>query len=625
MNRSLLFQVTALMATFTLLVALLMLYVLPSRQAAVLEASMRGELASLAAAYSISVRSALEQQDLSALEELNKQISFDRRNPVIVVINTSDDVPEIFAVFPASEAVETIEEIFGPKYVAAERSFESDIIDGRVAVMFKREALDRRLWSLNQLIYFSFAFICLLQVAFARQLSTRVLIPIIEAAKFSDDLGEREYSGKLQREKRQDEIGTLVTSLRRLQVTLRSQDRENRRLFLSLEDTVAERTAELTKALEAKDAFTASVSHELRTPLHSIIASLDLMADTAAKPEDARNYLGIARRASQALLLLINELLDFQRWEHEKVTLLTEPTKLHDFLSDIEQTTAMLFDDSAVRFVTEIDETRDAKVMMDQQRIGQILMNLLGNARKFTREGEVVLEVSVLSRTDFYTEFLFVVADTGIGIDADHLERISEPYFQAGDGLNRKFAGTGLGLSIVRKLLDSMGSKLNISSELDRGSIFDFSLKLRNLEWEADSQAKSSTQATSPQAAGSSVSDLAFLYVEDSETNQLVMSAMMERLGVKLTMASSAKAGFDTLQKQDIDIVITDIQMPDYSGLDLLSWIKQDPILGDKLRVFACTANASSDAVQEFEDAGFESVLTKPLDLQVLEKFLKRL
>ena len=330
------------MATFTLLVALLMLYVLPSRQAAVLEASMRGELASLAAAYSISVRSALEQQDLSALEELNKQISFDRRNPLIVVINTSDDVPEIFAVFPASEAVETIEEIFGPKYVAAERSFESDIIDGRVAVMFKREALDRRLWSLNQLIYFSFAFICLLQVAFARQLSTRVLIPIIEAAKFSDDLGEREYSGKLQREKRQDEIGTLVTSLRRLQVTLRSQDRENRRLFLSLEDTVAERTAELTKALEAKDAFTASVSHELRTPLHSIIASLDLMADTAAKPEDARNYLGIARRASQALLLLINELLDFQRWEHEKVTLLTEPTELHDFLSDIEQTTAML-------------------------------------------------------------------------------------------------------------------------------------------------------------------------------------------------------------------------------------------------------------------------------------------
>ena len=613
------------MASFTLLVALLMLYVLPSRQAAVLEASMRDELTSLAAAYSISVRSALEQQDLSALEALNEQVSFDGRNPVVAVINTSEETPEIFAVFPASEEIATIDEIFGPKYVAADRAFETDIIDGRVAVMFKREALDRRLWSLTQLIYFSFAFICLLQVAFARQLSTRVLIPIIEAAGFADALGEKKYSGKLRREKRQDEIGTLVTSLRRLQVTLRSQDRENQRLFLSLEDTVAERTAELTKALEAKDAFTASVSHELRTPLHSIIASLDLMADAAAKPEEAKNYLGIARRASQALLLLINELLDFQRWEHEKVTLLTEPTELYDFLSDIEKTTAMLFDDSAIRFSAKIDDTRNSRVMMDQQRIGQILMNLLGNARKFTREGEVMLEVSVLSRTDFYTEFLFVVEDSGIGIDADHLERISEPYFQAGDGLNRKYSGTGLGLSIVRKLLDSMGSKLNISSQLDRGSVFDFSLKLRNLEWEADKQTDTITQVAAPQETDSRVSSLDFLYVEDSETNQLVMSAMMERLGVKLTMASSAKEGFDILQKQDIDIVITDIQMPEHSGIDLISWIKQDPVLADKLRVFACTANAGSDAVQEFEDAGFESVLTKPLDLQVLEKFLARL
>ncbi len=613
------------MGGFTLLVALLMLYVLPSRQAAVLEESMRDELSSLAAAYSISVRSALEQQDLSALEELNQQVSFDGRKPIVAVINTSEDSQEIFAVFPASEEIATIDEIFGPKYVAADRAFETDIIDGRVAVMFKREALDRRLWSLTQLIYFSFAFICLLQVAFARQLSTRVLIPIIQAAGFADALGERQYSGKLRTDKRQDEIGTLLTSLRRLQVTLRGQDRENRRLFLSLEDTVAERTAELTKALAAKDAFTASVSHELRTPLHSIIASLDLMADTAAKPEDARNYLGIARRASQALLLLINELLDFQRWEHEKVTLITEPTELHEFLSDIEKTTAMLFDDSAIRFVTEIDETRNARVMMDQQRIGQILMNLLANARKFTREGEVVLEVSVLSRTDFYTEFLFVVEDTGIGIDAAHLEKVGEPYFQVGDGLNRKFSGTGLGLSIVRKLLDSMGAKLNISSEVGKGSVFDFALKLRNLEWDSENEAQSIAQATSPQEAESGISSLEFLYVEDSETNQLVMSAMMERLGVKLRMASSAKAGFDILQAQDIDIVITDIQMPEHSGLDLMSWIKQDPALADKLRVFACTANASSDAVQEFEDAGFESVLTKPLDLQVLEKFLKKL
>ena len=625
MNRSVLFQVAGLMVSVTLLVAVLMLYLLPSRQEAVLEASMRDELGSLAAAYSISVQSALEQQDLSALEDLNEKVSLDVRNPIVAIINASDSGEDIFAVFPASEDINQVGEIFGPDFVAADRAFETDIIDGRVAVMFKREALTARLRSLKEPLYFSFAVICLLQIIFARQLSRRVLIPIIEAAAIADRLGDREYSEPLQKVTRRDELGQLAASLRRLKTALRVQDRENRRLFLSLEDTVAERTEKLTKALEAKDAFTSSVSHELRTPLHSIIASLDLMTDSAVKPEDAQNYLGIAQRASKALLLLINELLDFQRWEQEKVVLVTEPTELFGFLSDVEKTTAMLFDDSGIRFEAQIDETRNMRVMMDQQRISQILLNLLGNARKFTREGEVFLEVSILSRTDFYTEFLFVVADTGIGIDASHLERISEPYFQAGDGLNRKFSGTGLGLSIVRKLLDSMGSRLNVSSQLDRGSVFDFSLKLRNLgrdPSEATKETGSAAQLTKAEARGSPHK---FLYVEDSETNRLVMFAMMERLGVKLTMASSAREGLDLLKMGDIDMVITDIQMPEYSGLDLLSWIQEDSTLANSVRVFACTANAGSEAVQEFEAAGFESVLTKPLDLQVLEKFLERL
>lgn len=624
MNRSVLFQVASLMVSVTLLVAILMLYVLPSRQETVLEASMRDELRSLAAAYSVSVQSALQQQDLSALEALNEQVSKDSRNPIVAVINTSDAETGIFAVFPDSEENIGIDDVFGSKYLSADNAFETDIIDGRVVVLFRRETLEARLFTLIEPLFFSFAFICLLQIIFARQLSRRVLLPIIEAASLADRLGDRHYNQRLRKVVRSDEIGQLESSLRRLKTTLKVQDRENRRLFLSLEDTVTKRTAELTQALAAKDAFTASVSHELRTPLHSIIASLDLMADSASNPEDAQRYLGIARRASQALLLLINELLDFQRWEHEKIVLVTEPTELHEFLSDIQKTTAMLFDDSPISFEAIIDETRNARVMMDQQRIGQVLLNLLGNARKFTREGEVTLEVSVLSRTDFYTEFLFVVADTGIGIDAENIEKVSEPYFQAGDGLNRKFSGTGLGLSIVRKLLDTMGSKLNISSEVERGSVFDFALKLRNLEWDENAAATSA----SPQLQSgpdSPVSAYKFLYVEDSETNQLVMSAMMERLGVKLEMASSARAGFDILSRNNIDVVITDIQMPEHSGLDLLSWIKSDPALNEKLRVFACTANAGSDAVKEFENAGFEAVLTKPLDLQVLEKFLQQL
>jgi signal transduction histidine kinase len=623
-NRSVLFQVAALMTLVTSLVAVIMLYLLPGRQEAELEKSVLDELSGLSLAYSISVRSALEQENLAALAELNEQIARDPRSPIIAILSEEDDGNSIFAFFPADEQLGSVDDIYSDKFLSAERRFSSDIFEGTVVVLFKRETLEARLDSLNQPLYIAFGFICLLQIIFARQLSARVLIPIIEAAALADRLGERRYSDRLVKTSREDEIGQLASSLRRLKTNLRAQERENRRLFLSLEDTVEERTQELREALKAKDAFTATVSHELRTPLHSIIASLDLMSGSGDAPKEDRNYLNIAQRASQALLLLINELLDFQRWEHEQITLVTEPTDLHHFLREIQTTTDILFDDSAIKFSALIDETNDHYVAMDAQRVGQILLNLLGNARKFTRQGEVVLEVSLLSQTPFDAEFLLVIEDTGVGISPEDLSQIGEPYFQAAHGLNRKFSGTGLGLSIVKQLLETMGSRLNVSSTVGKGTVVDFTLKFSKVS--AEDVPRSLSNA--PEQIDDEVKkekNFNILYVEDSETNQLVMSAMMERLGVSLALASSAKEGFEALRATAFDVIITDIQMPEHSGLDLLQWIQDSPGIPTDLRIFACTANAGSDAVNEFEAAGFEGVLTKPLDLQVLEKFLASL
>lgn len=601
-----------------------MLYLLPNRQQAELEKSIGDELSGLAVAYSVSVRSALDRQDLSVLAALNEQVATDPRNPIVAIIDESEGDKRIFAYFPASEEIVSVDQIYSAEFLSVERSFASNIFDGTLVVMFKRESLDARLRSLTQPLYFAFAFICLLQLVFARRLSTRVLLPIIEASSLADRLGERQYSDRLEKTSRSDEIGKLATSLRRLKTNLRLQERENRRLFISLEDTVEARTLELREALKAKDAFTASVSHELRTPLHSIIASLDLLSEYSVAQTKNQDYLNIAKRASQALLLLINELLDFQRWEHEQVKLFNEPTDLHQFLRDVETTTDILFDDSRIKFNALISEAHGFEVSMDSQRVGQVLLNLLGNARKFTRAGEVDLEVSLLSHTAFDVEFLFVVADTGIGIAPEYLGQIAEPYFQAAEGLNRRFSGTGLGLSIVTQLLEKMGSHLNISSTVGQGTVFDFSLKLAKLETGMD--ASSAGLHSLAQATGATAAvGLKFLYVEDSETNQMVMSAMMDRLGVNLMLASSAQAGFEVLQTHAIDVVITDIQMPEYSGLDLLAWIQKTPSLTSKLTVYACTANAGSDAVKEFEEAGFRGVLAKPLDLQALEQFLARL
>ena len=232
--------------------------------------------------------------------------------------------------------------------------------------------------------------------------------------------------------------------------------------------------------------------------------------------------------------------------------------------------------------------------------------------------------MSLLSQTPFDAEFLFVVEDTGIGIAPEDLSQIGEPYFQAAHGLNRKFSGTGLGLSIVKQLLETMGSRLNVSSTVGRGTVFDFALKFSKLSaGEVSRLLSSEPEQVDDEAREQKAFNI--LYVEDSETNQLVISAMMERLGVNLALASSAKEGFDALKATAFDVIITDIQMPEYSGLDLLQWIQESPGIPTSSRIFACTANAGSDAVREFEAAGFEGVLTKPLDLQVLEKFLSSL
>ena len=163
MNRSVLFQVAALMTLVTSLVAVIMLYLLPGRQEAALERSVLDELSGLSLAYSISVRSALEQENLAALAELNEQVASDPRSPIIAILSEEDDTQSIFAFFPADEDVVSVDDIYSDNFLSAERRFSSDIFEGTVVVLFKRETLESRLDSLNQPLYIAFGFICLLQ------------------------------------------------------------------------------------------------------------------------------------------------------------------------------------------------------------------------------------------------------------------------------------------------------------------------------------------------------------------------------------------------------------------------------------------------------------------------------
>ena len=622
MTRSLLFQFVGLTAVVTAIVGALLIYVVPNGQRQELEASATAELSSLAAAYAVSVTSALEQEDLEALAGLNSSVRDDPRNLTVAIISGFEDDAELFAVFPGDSDVTTAD-IDSEGYLVARQPVSTTILEGTVVVMIETTSISQRVEALNTPLYAAFLIFLALQIIYARQLSVRVLLPIIEAGGIADRLGREDYQGALRKHNRDDGIGQLASSLRRLKTNLRLKNRENRRILASLEDTVEERTAELTKALEAKDSFTASVSHELRTPLHSIIASLDLMSAEQQTKENGE-YLVIAKRGAKTLLLLINELLDFQRWEQESVVLKEEAIELRHFVSGIGPTINTLFGDSDVEFVIQNDLPSPIWVMVDPNRLAQVLINLLGNARKFTNTGSVTFEASVLQDSPIDAEVLFAVVDTGMGISPEDVKRIDEPYFQAAEGLNRKFSGTGLGLNIVKRISEAMFSRLNVSSEVGVGSVFDFSIRLAKSDAVERSEALLSG-IRDKEAAPLPPEQRRFLYVEDSITNQLVMTAMLDRLGVSHEVVSSATEGITKLRSERFDVLITDIQMPEFSGIDLLDWVTQDAGESEGARVFACTANANTDAIAEFKAMGFQGVLTKPLSIEDLTSFLKSL
>ncbi|MGD2007418.1 MAG: ATP-binding protein, partial [Cellvibrionales bacterium] len=379
----------------------------------------------------------------------------------------------------------------------------------------------------------------------------------------------------------------------------------------------------------AKDEFVATVSHELRTPLHSIVATLDLLHTSATITDSGdKRYVVLARRGARALMQLIDELLDFQRLSQRELVIEQAPVHLQERLLETAEVGSVLFEESSIRFDYQINIPPDLVVETDIQRLSQVLMNLISNARKFTSRGEVAVVAELGEESDNHVDLHVRVVDTGIGMSPEIVERVGEAFYQGGGGLTRQHAGTGLGLGIVKGILEAMDSGLEIDSAPGAGSSFSFRLSLTKPKG-----AELVNPFAFPEPQGNLVGALqgpssaaaphrpAVLYVEDSETNRQVFKALLERFDVTLTLAESAKDGFALTRNQPFDLIVTDIQMPDYSGSDLLEWLRNDPGVNVGVPIVACTANASSQYREEYLDRGFAGVLVKPVTLDSLESF----
>ncbi len=410
----------------------------------------------------------------------------------------------------------------------------------------------------------------------------------------------------------------------------RIRERRMREANDRLRALVDERTksnAALVRADQLKDEFIAKVSHEIRTPMNGIIGMTELSLHDEGDGEK-RERLQIIKQSADSLLELINDLLDLSRLQADKLELRPEALTVRRLVTDALDTFAALAQQQGIELRHAIASNVPSRVVGDPLRIRQVLLNLIGNALKFTERGEIAVSVSQAthSKGDDFVELRFQVRDTGIGIPRDKQTSIFENFVQVDDTSTRRYGGSGLGLAITRRLVETMGGKLSLESEVGRGSTFTFTLPLRegSVEVEAEARAlapseEEPAQATPPEPAADD-RVLRILAVEDNPVNRVVITAMLEREGHTTQVAENGRVALERLREEPgYDVVLMDIQMPEMDGIAATRAIRssEDPVLA-KIPIIAVTADAREGSGERFRQAGMDGYLSKPVGRAVL-------
>ncbi|WP_296598633.1 ATP-binding protein [Phenylobacterium sp.] len=357
----------------------------------------------------------------------------------------------------------------------------------------------------------------------------------------------------------------------------------------------------------AKSRFLANMSHEIRTPLNGVLGMAQVLARSDLKPAD-REKVGVIQKSGEGLLSLLNDILDLSKVEAGRIELDAQPFDLDALVDGATRGFAMLAAQKGVDMHVEIEPAARGVWMGDGSRVRQVLANLTSNAVKFTSEGEVRVRVR---RTGDGLEF--TVADTGLGIAPELLPRLFHPFTQVDATTTRRFGGTGLGLAIARELVELMHGRITVSSEAGRGSAFAFSLAL---EW------LRAADATEDQGVLDDLAQpgLRILAAEDNSTNQLLLAAMLEPLGVDLTLAADGREAVDAFAAGHFDLVLMDVQMPTMNGIDAGREIRAIEARrgGPRTPILAVSANVMDHQVKDYLAAGMDGFVAKPIELAAL-------